>query len=150
VREGFLLFVSLREISFTAYSSSKITQTYLRLSSTKILLNTPRNAPRFLCQKSVQLYSCPNNECCTECLDSCANIFAKTVRNMQQEQLKIHACSPRKLCPKLDCTTLKIRAKSVRTVHNFTHKLMPTDASISVQVNACMEALECIPTSSKL
>jgi hypothetical protein len=29
VREGFLLFVSFREISFTAYSSSEITQTYL-------------------------------------------------------------------------------------------------------------------------
>jgi hypothetical protein len=45
VKEGFLLFVSFREISFTAYSSSKITQTYLRVSSTKLLMNSPRNAP---------------------------------------------------------------------------------------------------------
>jgi hypothetical protein len=102
MREGFLLFVSFREISFTAYSSSEITQTYLKLSSAKLLLNSPGNAPRFMCQKSIQLYGFPNNKCCTDYLDSCAKIYAKTIWNMQQEQLlEIRASFPRKLCPKI-------------------------------------------------
>jgi hypothetical protein len=80
VREGFLLFMSFREISFTTYSSSEITKTYLRLSSAKILLNSPGKAPQFLCHNSIQLYGCPNNKCCTDCLGFYAKFLLRLYR----------------------------------------------------------------------
>jgi hypothetical protein len=113
VREGFLLFVSFREISFIAYSSSEITQTYLRLSSTKILLNSPRKAPRFLCQKSIQLYDYPNNKCCTDCLGFYAkfllrmygicsrNNSSKTMPFLLENSAKIELYNPRNSCQDL-------------------------------------------------
>jgi hypothetical protein len=153
VREGFLLFVSFREILLQHIHLQKNTQTYLRLFlQQRLLLNSPEDAPRFLSQKSVQLYGCPSNKCCTACLEICAKISVMTVWNTQQNGTsKLVPTSSKKHAQKSGLYGPRNLCKSIRTVWIFfSKKLCPAGPSISVPINAMWLPWNAVPTFSEM
>ena len=138
VREGFLLFMSFWEISFTTYSSSEIYTNLFGLSFAKILLNSPgkcssisvleiRTTVRL--SQQLMLYGLSQN--------SCQN-SAKTIRKTQHEQLLVNrVVRPSKFVPNCtDCTE----------IHS---KIYYSSYLDFCENKCCTAALECVPILSK-
>ena len=139
VREGFLLFMSFWEISFTAYSSSEIYTNLSGLSFAKILQNSPgkcssisipeiRTTVRL--SQQLMLYGLSQNLCQNS---------AKTVQKTQHEQLLVnHVVRPSKFMPNCtDCTEI--------------HSEIYYNSYLNFCANkCCTAALECMPILSEI
>jgi hypothetical protein len=153
VREGILLLVSFKEISFTSYSSSENTQIYLRLFfSKKIILNSPRITPWSLSQKSVQLYGIPNNKCCTNYLEICANslnfLYGIHTRTIPQNSCQI---SSKTVPKKSGLYGPQNFVPSPYRLYRFSLQKIMTNRYLDLCANkCCLVALECVSTSSEL